>query len=84
MGSLLSVYELRGRKDKVLLEKAVDLANKMAYAWVGVISTHFLANRCIHSGHRRTMSYLSAGLIFLQTSLMSEQRVPLFCFLDFH
>ncbi|KAK0232609.1 glycoside hydrolase family 47 protein [Armillaria fumosa] len=35
LGSLLSVYALRGGKDDVLLEKAVDLANKMAYAWVG-------------------------------------------------
>ncbi|KAK0438907.1 glycoside hydrolase family 47 protein [Armillaria borealis] len=35
LGSLLSVYELRGRKDKALLEKAVDLADKLAYAWVG-------------------------------------------------
>lgn len=35
LGSLLSVYGLRGGKDDVLLEKAVDLANKMAYAWVG-------------------------------------------------
>ncbi|SJL03895.1 related to Mannosyl-oligosaccharide alpha-1,2-mannosidase precursor [Armillaria ostoyae] len=35
LGSLLSVYELRGCKDEVLLEKAVEVADKMAHAWVG-------------------------------------------------
>ena len=72
MGSLLSVYTLRGGKDQVLLEKAADLADKMAYAWVGVIGVRLLANRNIHSSCCRTMSCLSAGLISLQTSLMSE------------
>ncbi|PBK72457.1 glycoside hydrolase family 47 protein [Armillaria solidipes] len=35
LGGLLSVYELRGCKDEVLLEKAVEVADKMAHAWVG-------------------------------------------------
>ncbi|KAK0442307.1 glycoside hydrolase family 47 protein [Desarmillaria tabescens] len=35
LGGILSVYELRGSKDKVLLKQAVDLGDKMAYPWVG-------------------------------------------------
>jgi mannosyl-oligosaccharide alpha-1,2-mannosidase len=31
----LSAYELNGRKDKVLLEKAQQIANKLSLAWVG-------------------------------------------------
>ncbi|KAK0489042.1 glycoside hydrolase family 47 protein [Armillaria novae-zelandiae] len=35
LGGLLSVYELRGGKDEVLLEKAMEVADKMVHAWVG-------------------------------------------------
>ncbi|KAF9030323.1 glycoside hydrolase family 47 protein [Hymenopellis radicata] len=34
LGGLLSVYELRGEKDAALLERAQDVADKMAFAWV--------------------------------------------------
>ncbi len=42
LGGLLSVYEFRGCKDEVLLGKAVEVADKMAHAWVGVSGTDFL------------------------------------------
>lgn len=32
----LSAYELSGAKYPILLEKAKEVADKMAYAWVGV------------------------------------------------
>ena len=36
LGGLLSVYELRGNKDDILLQKAQQIAAKLAFAWVGV------------------------------------------------
>jgi mannosyl-oligosaccharide alpha-1,2-mannosidase len=35
VGGFLSAYELSGEKYPVLVEKAQDLADQMAYAWVG-------------------------------------------------
>ncbi|KAK0481197.1 glycoside hydrolase family 47 protein [Armillaria luteobubalina] len=35
LGGLLSVYELRGNKDNSLLQKAQEIADKLAFAWVG-------------------------------------------------
>ncbi|KAK0457211.1 glycoside hydrolase family 47 protein [Desarmillaria tabescens] len=35
LGGLLSVYELRGNKDNILLQKAQEIADKLAFAWVG-------------------------------------------------
>jgi mannosyl-oligosaccharide alpha-1,2-mannosidase len=36
MGGLLSAYELSGRTNSALLDKAKQLADKLAVAWVGV------------------------------------------------
>lgn len=36
MGGLLSSYELSGKKYPALLAKAKEVADKMAFAWVGV------------------------------------------------
>lgn len=36
LGGYLSAYELSGAKYPVLLEKAKEVADKMAYAWTGV------------------------------------------------
>ena len=33
---MLSAYELNGQKDTVLITKAKQLGDKLAYAWVGV------------------------------------------------
>ncbi|EEB87809.1 hypothetical protein MPER_14688, partial [Moniliophthora perniciosa FA553] len=33
LGGLLSAYELSGKKESVLLEKAKQVADKMAFAW---------------------------------------------------
>jgi mannosyl-oligosaccharide alpha-1,2-mannosidase len=41
VGGFLSAYELSGEKYPVLVEKAQDLADQMAYAWVGVIAIVF-------------------------------------------
>lgn len=38
VGGLLSAYELSHRKYPVLLEKATQLADQLAFAWVGVSS----------------------------------------------
>lgn len=35
LGGLLSVYELGGNKDDILLQKAQEIADKLAFAWVG-------------------------------------------------
>lgn len=35
VGGFLSAYELNGRKDAILLEKATQVADKLAFAWVG-------------------------------------------------
>lgn len=39
VGGLLSAYEMSDRKFPVLLEKAKQLADKLAFAWVGVSSS---------------------------------------------
>jgi mannosyl-oligosaccharide alpha-1,2-mannosidase len=36
LGGLLSAYELSGQKFPALRDKAKEVADKMAYAWVGV------------------------------------------------
>lgn len=36
LGGLLSAFELSGEQFPVLLEKAKEVADKMAFAWVGV------------------------------------------------
>ena len=41
VGGLLSAFELSGRQHNVLVEKAKEVADKMAFAWVGV-STFFI------------------------------------------
>ena len=35
VGGLLSAYMLNGEKDAILLTKAQEVANKLAFAWVG-------------------------------------------------
>ncbi|EJD51253.1 seven-hairpin glycosidase [Auricularia subglabra TFB-10046 SS5] len=35
LGGLLSAYELGGKRDRGLIRKAVEVADKMAFAWVG-------------------------------------------------
>ncbi|KAK0216656.1 glycoside hydrolase family 47 protein [Armillaria nabsnona] len=35
LGGLLSAYELRGNRDDSLLQKAQEIADKLAFAWVG-------------------------------------------------
>ena len=36
LGGLLSAFELSGRNHPVLVQKAKEVADKMAFAWVGV------------------------------------------------
>ena len=36
IGGFLSAYELSGEKFPILVEKAKEVADKMAFAWVGV------------------------------------------------
>ena len=36
LGGLLSAYELSGQKYTILRDKAKEVADKMAFAWVGV------------------------------------------------
>jgi len=36
LGGLLSAFELSGQQFPILLEKAKEVADKMAFAWVGV------------------------------------------------
>ena len=36
VGGLLSAFELSGRQHQILVDKAKEVADKMAFAWVGV------------------------------------------------
>lgn len=36
LGGFLSAYDLSGQKFPILLEKAKEVADKLAFAWVGV------------------------------------------------
>ena len=38
VGGLLSAFQLSGSKHQVLVDKAQEVADKMAFAWVGVSS----------------------------------------------
>lgn len=38
VGGLLSAYELSNKQHPILLEKAKEVADKMAFAWIGVRS----------------------------------------------
>lgn len=40
IGGFLSAYELSGEKFPILVEKAKEVADKMAFAWVGVSERH--------------------------------------------
>ena len=42
VGGLLSAYELSGQKYPILVEKAKEVADKMAFAWVGVSINDFI------------------------------------------
>lgn len=44
LGGLLSAYELSGKQYQPLLDKAKEVADKMAYAWVGVSCLCFVTN----------------------------------------
>lgn len=41
IGGLLSAYEMSNLQHPVLLQKATQLADKLAFAWVGVSSVKF-------------------------------------------
>jgi mannosyl-oligosaccharide alpha-1,2-mannosidase len=41
VGGFLSAYELSGEKFPILVEKAKEVADKMAFAWVNVSNTDF-------------------------------------------
>lgn len=49
VGGMLSAYELSDRKYPVLLEKATQLADQLAFAWVGV-SFFFCQKICWYCG----------------------------------
>lgn len=35
MGGLISAYELGGKKDQALIDRARELGNKLSHGWVG-------------------------------------------------
>ncbi|KAG6865961.1 hypothetical protein C0991_010217 [Blastosporella zonata] len=47
LGGLVSAYELSDQQHPVLLEKAKEVADKMAFAWVGV-SIYVLYSEITH------------------------------------
>ena len=59
MGGLLSAFELSGNKHPILVTKAKELADKLAFAWVGV-SSSFNARDIICSLYSQT-GLLSPG-----------------------
>ncbi len=63
LGGLLSAYELSGQKFPVLLQKAKEVADKMAFAWVGVSGELTLGCAALMLARSRTIRYHSVSLI---------------------
>ncbi|KAG0704897.1 glycoside hydrolase family 47 protein [Suillus ampliporus] len=74
VGGLLSAYELSGRNYPVLVEKAQDLADQMAYAWVDENQSipYGYINFTDHQPTIDTSNIAEAGSLTLEWSRLSE------------
>lgn len=73
IGGSLSAYELNGRKDKVLLEKAQQIANKLSLAWAGNNKIPYgELNYTINQPVIDTANIAEAGTLSLEWGLLSQ------------
>ncbi|KAF4583366.1 alpha-1,2-Mannosidase [Pleurotus pulmonarius] len=73
LGGLLSAYELSGQKFPVLVEKAKEVADKMAFAWVGDNKVPFgFVDFSTNTPTRSTSNIAEAGTLALEWSTLSK------------
>ncbi|KAH8829332.1 glycoside hydrolase family 47 protein [Flagelloscypha sp. PMI_526] len=78
LGGLLSSYELTGKKHKVLLDKAVEIADKLAYGWVNgsdVPYGHLLFTRdapSVPEDLTQTSNIAEAGTLIIEWGSLSR------------
>ncbi|KDQ31758.1 glycoside hydrolase family 47 protein [Pleurotus ostreatus PC15] len=73
LGGLLSAYELSGQKFPILLQKAKEVADKMAFAWVGDNKIPFgFVNFTTNTPTVATISIASSGTLALEWSTLSK------------
>ena len=83
LGGLLSAYELSGGKHGFLVDKAKEVTDKMAYAWVQSVSDSVTS--VIHRTkalNQRTKQFLSDSSILQRTRpLLTRQVIGSFIFI---
>ncbi|KAH7096529.1 seven-hairpin glycosidase [Auriculariales sp. MPI-PUGE-AT-0066] len=73
LGGLLSAYELTGKTDTVLLDKAKQLGDKLAFAWVGSNVLPYPAlNFSSNSASASNTNIAEAGTLVLEWGRLSE------------
>ncbi|KAL4255270.1 alpha-1,2-Mannosidase [Pleurotus pulmonarius] len=73
LGGLLSAYELTGEKFPVLLQKAKEVADKMAFAWVGDNKIPFgFVDFSTNTPTVATISIASSGTLALEWPTLSK------------
>ncbi|KAG5720018.1 hypothetical protein E4T56_gene4046, partial [Termitomyces sp. T112] len=73
LGGLLSAFELSDQKYPVLLEKAKEVADKLAFAWVGQNALPFgFVNFTANSPTMATSNIAEAGTLTLEWSTLSS------------
>ncbi|KAH7099793.1 seven-hairpin glycosidase [Auriculariales sp. MPI-PUGE-AT-0066] len=73
LGGLLSAYELGGKKDKALLTKAQEVADKMSFAWVGDNAMPYgFLNFTTNTPTVAGSNIAEAGTLILEWSRLSE------------
>ncbi|KAG9221641.1 hypothetical protein CCMSSC00406_0005554 [Pleurotus cornucopiae] len=73
LGGLLSAYELSGQKFPVLVEKAKEVADKMAFAWVGDNKVPFgFVDFSTNTPTKATSNIAEAGTLALEWSTLSK------------
>ncbi|KAL0959971.1 hypothetical protein HGRIS_011633 [Hohenbuehelia grisea] len=73
LGGLLSAYELSGKKFPVLVEKAKEVGDKMAFAWVGNNTVPFgFLNFTTNTPIKDTSNIAEAGTLSLEWATLSK------------
>ncbi|KAF7316325.1 alpha-1,2-Mannosidase [Mycena indigotica] len=73
LGGLLSAYELSGKKHPELLAKATEVADKMAYAWVGENPIPFgFIDFATNTPEQRSSNIAEAGTLSLEGYILSQ------------
>ncbi|KAJ8517937.1 hypothetical protein ONZ45_g4936 [Pleurotus djamor] len=73
LGGLLSAFELSGQQHPILVEKAKEVADKMAFAWVGDNLVPFgFINFATNTPTRGTSNIAEAGTLALEWSTLTK------------